>query len=147
MTSNQQSGGGSPRKAFPFRFDLLPYAALKEAASIYYGANDRYPNRHWRTLPLTGEHSSYNHGLGHLLKAGDEAPASDERIRQLAKALVNIVNQLDVEINHRDKSDPTPMGPPPEVSVEWNHRGWQPGARVYPRYLDVTLEPNEPEYL
>lgn len=98
----QQAVQATPRKPFPFRFDLLPYKALKAAADIYYSGNSRYPERHWRTLPLTGEHSSYNHGLGHLLKAGDEAPASDERIRQLAKTLVNILNQLDVEINHRD---------------------------------------------
>ena len=96
---DSQAGGGLPRKAFPFRFDLLPFNALKAMACIYYDANDRYPERHWRTLPLTGEHSSYNHGLGHLLKAGEEHPGSSERIRQLAKAAVNLVNQIDVELN------------------------------------------------
>lgn len=86
------------RKPFPFRFDLLPYWALREAAHIYYGGNTRYPERHWRNLPLTGEDSSYNHGLGHLFKAGEEPPTSEERIRQLSKALVNIANQLDNEL-------------------------------------------------
>ncbi len=96
-----------PRKPISQRYDLIPPLGLKAVAEVMYEGAAKYPDLPWRSYRAEGgDETPVNHAVSHVYKGLSLEPGTTERARQLAKAAVNLLMQIDIE---QMRGDPSPV--------------------------------------
>ena len=96
-----------PRKPLNKRHDLIPPLGLQLLAEIMYEGWLKYPDQPWRDYRAEGgDETPVNHAIAHVYKALSMEPGTRERARQLAKAAINLLMQIDIE---QRRTDPSPV--------------------------------------
>ena len=94
-----------PRKPVSYRYDLIPPLGLKAAAEVMHEGAAKYPDQPWLSYRAEGgDETPINHAAAHLYKALTMEPGTVERRRQLAKAAIGLLMQIDIEQRRSDSS-------------------------------------------
>lgn len=93
------------RNPVDFLYTDIPPLAIAEVAKILQHGRDRGYTRTWKSYSIEGEDSSLNHGIGHVFKAMRYEKGSPDRIRQLTKAVVNLMFQVQRELESDDNNN------------------------------------------
>ncbi len=94
-----------PRKPVSYRYDLIPPLGLKAAAEVMHEGAAKYPDQPWLSYRAEGgDETPINHAAAHLYKALTMEPGTAERRRQLAKAAIGLLMQIDIEQRRSDSS-------------------------------------------
>lgn len=93
------------RKPVDFMYSDIPPLAIAEVAKLLKYGRERGYDETWKKCSIDGEDSSLNHGLGHAFKAMSHEQGSPERIRQLTKAALNFMFQVQRELTEENKDE------------------------------------------
>lgn len=94
------SPDGGQREELGERWDLIPggYRTLRHVAKIAHHGARKYAPNNWQSWDFGSEQDPLNHGIAHAYEAMEHPPGSPERIRQLAKAVFNLLARMWYEV-------------------------------------------------